>query len=209
MYGWVTHTWNPIRGKCPHDCSYCYMKRFIVSDLRFDEKEMKTDLGQDNFIFVGSSTDMFAQDVPIEWIRKVLDKCREHRYNKYLFQTKNPKRFMSFGLEFPTYSVFGTTIETNRNYPVSKAPTMRERFNEIWRVYGKKMISIEPIMDFDLFVFSSMLEHLEPDFVSIGADSQRHNLPEPSPDKVRALVERLRKFTDVKLKDNLDRIVKI
>jgi DNA repair photolyase len=26
MYPFVTHTWNPIRGKCPHDCSYCYMK---------------------------------------------------------------------------------------------------------------------------------------------------------------------------------------
>ena len=23
MYPWITHTWNPIKGKCPHDCTYC------------------------------------------------------------------------------------------------------------------------------------------------------------------------------------------
>ena len=27
MYEFVTHTWNPIKGKCYHDCSYCYMKK--------------------------------------------------------------------------------------------------------------------------------------------------------------------------------------
>ena len=42
MYAFVTHTWNPIRGKCPHDCSYCYMKVYPQSDLRFVEKEMET-----------------------------------------------------------------------------------------------------------------------------------------------------------------------
>ena len=40
MYPWVTHTWNVIKGKCPHDCSYCYMKRFPQGELRFDEKEL-------------------------------------------------------------------------------------------------------------------------------------------------------------------------
>ena len=41
MYPWVTHTWNVIKGKCPHDCSYCYMKRFPQPELHFDEKELK------------------------------------------------------------------------------------------------------------------------------------------------------------------------
>ena len=26
MYKFVNYTWNPIKGKCLHDCSYCYMK---------------------------------------------------------------------------------------------------------------------------------------------------------------------------------------
>ena len=52
MYSFVTHTWNPVKGKCPHDCAYCYMKRFgKQSELHFDESELKTDLGFDNFIY--------------------------------------------------------------------------------------------------------------------------------------------------------------
>jgi DNA repair photolyase len=27
LYEFVTHSWNPIQGKCPHDCSYCYVER--------------------------------------------------------------------------------------------------------------------------------------------------------------------------------------
>ena len=27
MYEFVTHTWNPIKGKCSHGCTYCYMKK--------------------------------------------------------------------------------------------------------------------------------------------------------------------------------------
>ena len=38
MYGFVTHTWNVIKGKCPHDCEYCYMKIFPLGELHFDEK---------------------------------------------------------------------------------------------------------------------------------------------------------------------------
>ena len=28
MYQFVTHTWNTIKGECPHGCPYCYMKRW-------------------------------------------------------------------------------------------------------------------------------------------------------------------------------------
>ena len=63
MYDFVTHTWNVFKGKCEFDCSYCYMKRFPQKELRFDESELKTDLGSGNTIFVGSSCDMFAPSV--------------------------------------------------------------------------------------------------------------------------------------------------
>ncbi|GAH92256.1 unnamed protein product, partial [marine sediment metagenome] len=84
MYSWTTHTWNVIKGKCPHDCSYCYMKRFPQGEMRFDEKELKRDLGTGNFIFVGSSIDMFAEKVPGEWIAAVLGRCYQYPENKYL-----------------------------------------------------------------------------------------------------------------------------
>ncbi len=63
MYSFVTHTWNPIKGRCPHECEYCYMRRFPQGPLHLDEKELWTDLGSGNFIFVGSGTDMWAEEV--------------------------------------------------------------------------------------------------------------------------------------------------
>ena len=77
-----------------------------------------------NFIFVGSSTDEWAANVPSEWIEQVLDYCDGFN-NRYLFQSKNPARFLEY-LDHPVMkkSVLCTTIETNRFYPdiMQKAP---------------------------------------------------------------------------------------
>jgi len=205
MYPFVTHTWNPIRGKCPHDCVYCYMKVYPQSELHFAEKEMQTNLGQGNFIFVGSSTDMWADVVPDEWIDKVLKHCRDnYAYNQYLFQSKNPRRFATH--IFPDGKLLGTTIETNRDYGISLAPMPSIRYQFMKRTTARKMVSIEPIIDFDLVTLVDWIRQIAPDFVSIGADSKGHNLPEPLPEKVNALIEELSKFTAVKLKDNLKRL---
>ena len=69
------------------------------------------------------------------------------------------------------------------------------------------MVSIEPIMDFDLKPFISMIRDINPSFVSIGADSKGHNLPEPSSNDVKQLIKALKQFTEVKVKDNLNRII--
>jgi len=66
MYGFIDATWNPIRGKCEHDCLYCYMKKWGLKDLRLDVKDLDTHLGKGNFIFIGSGTDIFAPSVPME-----------------------------------------------------------------------------------------------------------------------------------------------
>ena len=74
-------------------------------------------MGIDNFIFVGSSCDMFADNIKSEWIKEIIKFCDQFK-NKYLFQTKNPKRFLEF-MEFTVMyckSVLCTTIETNRHY---------------------------------------------------------------------------------------------
>ena len=120
MYSFCSHTWNVIKGKCFHDCSYCYMKRFPQNELRFDEKELKTNLGEGNFIFIGSSCDMFAEDVDNMWIENTLNHCHKFPKNTYLFQTKNPNRFKIFRKRFPPNTILGITIETNRETP-SKA----------------------------------------------------------------------------------------
>lgn len=212
MYSFVSHTWNPIKGKCQHDCGYCYMKRFNLKDVRIDEKEFKTDLGKDNFIFVGSGTDIFAENIPDAWIWRVMTYCTLYDDNKYLFQSKNPHRFLLF--DFPENTILGTTIETNRYYPeiMGECPTPDQRafhLSNLKRYNNHKtMITIEPILDFDHEIFLNMLQDIRPDWINIGSDSKGHGLPEPSKDKIEALIEDLKKFTDVKVKSNLKRLMK-
>lgn len=209
MYPFVTHTWNPIRGKCPHGCVYCYMKVFPQQALRLDEKSLKDDLGSGNYIFVGSSTDMWCEDVPERWIIAVLNTSRNFPDNTYLFQSKNPKRFYNRHGTYPITYLIATTIETNRTYPavMKNAPTPMIRKTAMVNLIARKTVTIEPIMDFDLPVMIEWITEISPEFVSIGADSQRNHLPEPPPDKIRALIEELGKITQVKQKDNLKRLL--
>lgn len=204
MYPWVSHTINFIKGKCPHDCSYCYMRRYPQAELHFDAKELKTDLGEGNFIFVGSSCDMWASSIKDLWINEILLHCYDFD-NRYLFQTKNPARFE--GWKFPDKTILGITLESNRCWNGSKSPCPVERYFAFKDLPAQKMVSIEPIMDFDLDEIVSWMQEIKPEFVSIGADSQHHDLPEPSGEKVKALIEGLREFTEVEIKDNLSRIL--
>lgn len=208
MYEFITHTWNTIKGACEHDCSYCYMKRWgKLNPVRFDEKELKTDLGTGNYIFVGSSCDMFAS-VEYEWILNTLAKCREHD-NKYFFQSKNPFGFDSFIQQnlFPKDSAFCTTIETNRFYKDIMGSTPKP-VNRAFHLPVNSYITIEPIIDFDLVEFVSILKAANPKQVNIGANTSNIKLPEPNKDKLMQLIEALNEFTTIHNKSNLKRLLK-
>ena len=64
MYEFITHTWNPIVGRCPHDCKYCYVLYKYGNDIkdgiRLEKECFKDNFGSNKFIFVGSGIDMFA-----------------------------------------------------------------------------------------------------------------------------------------------------
>lgn len=211
MYDWVTHTWNPIKGQCYHDCSYCFMKKFgknRLKPVRLDEKEMKSDLGTGNFIFVGSGTDDWAANIPDEWILKVLDYC-DRFDNRYLFQSKNPARFLDY-VSHPVFqkAVFCTTIETNRWYPsiMNNAPAMAFRANAMAKM--RKLgfttyVTAEPLMDFDMDNMAELIMHCSPSQVNIGKNTNWNvNLPEPTAEKVQALIGVLQSGTTVKVKSN-------
>jgi len=211
MYEFVTHTWNTIKGECPHGCSYCYMKKWGKQpSLHFDNKEIKTDLGTGNYIFVGSSCDMFADDIPIEWIMSTLMICERYN-NEYFFQSKNPKRFSLINAVPLNYSLC-TTIETNRWYadimnncskPVDRAVQLKNVPTS-----AKRYVTIEPIMDFDLNTMIDLIKFINPSQVNIGADTGRNGLPEPSKQKLNWLIGALSGFTTVHEKANLVRLLK-
>jgi len=189
----------------------CYMKRWgELNPIRLDEKEFKTDLGSDNTIFVGSSCDMFAKDIPYEWIIKTIQHIIKFD-NTYLFQSKNPKRFDMLATFDVKKYILCTTIETNRVYSeiMRNSPDPVDRAIEFGRIPIKeKYITIEPIMDFDLKSFISMIQICKPLQVNIGADSGKNKLPEPTMEKVMMLIEMLKGFTTIHRKSNLKRLLK-
>lgn len=212
MYPFITHTWNVIKGVCPHACHYCYMKGVVKKDLYFAKSELKTDLGSGNFIFVGSSCDMWADAVPEGWIMLTLDHCRKYPHNRYLFQSKNPYQIMRLRQWLPKCSIIGTTIETNRQYPqMGKAPIPEHRMSLLHLMYTedfKTMVTIEPIMKFDLNELLYLVCTCNPEWVNIGADSKRYNLPEPTANEIKTLIEKLQGYKiEVKVKKNLKRLL--
>jgi len=210
MYDWVTHTWNPIKGKCYHNCSYCYMKKWgKLPPIHLDEKELKTDLGEGNFIFVCSGCDMFANDIPFDWIIDVLKHCAKYK-NKYFFQSKNTRGFIDAGVCMPDEIVLCTTIESNIlfNDIMNRSPHPYTRAKHFGLIPIKeKYITIEPIMEFDLPILIGLIYMCRPKQVNIGADSKGHNLPEPPKEKILELISELGKFTIVKQKPNLKRLL--
>jgi protein gp37 len=184
------------------------MKRWgKLNPVRFDNKELKTDLGKGNYIFVGSSCDMFSNAIPTKWIKDTLNYCKEFD-NKYLFQTKNPQMFNSTAYDFLDDTVICTTIESNRVYPeiMVKVPSPYSRAFCMSKSSYNRYVTIEPILDFDLLQLVDLINMCSPIQVNIGADSGNNNLPEPSWEKVQLLIEELSKFTTISKKRNLDRL---
>jgi DNA repair photolyase len=186
------------------------MKRWgDLHSMRFDKREIKTNLGEGNFIFVGSSCDMFADAVPMEWIQDTVEKMNAHN-NRYLLQSKNPGRIAAYlgGILRPV--TVCTTIETNRWYPkvMRDSPRPEVRAHAMATLAGyERYVTIEPIIDFDLVPMVELIKRCEPVQVNIGADSGRNNLSEPDLDKVIELVSKLNEFTSVILKRNAQRVL--
>jgi len=222
MYqGWVTHTHSHLVGACPHACSYCYVQAMARRFPNLAERasgpvtllysELFVPYGHGKTIFVEHLNDLFAEAVPSAFIREILAHCHRCPRNTYVLQTKNPCRYAEFRQMIPANSILGTTIETNRHYGtiMAKSPTPARRYEAMVCLdWAKKFVTIEPILDFDLGPLVDWIRLIRPALVNIGADSKGRGLPEPSPAKVRALIEALKAaHLDVRLKSNLARLL--
>lgn len=92
---------------------------------------------------------------------------------------------------------------------MGNAPAPRVRANEMsFITTTPKHLTIEPIMDFDLPEMVDLIKTANPLKVNIGADSKNNHLPEPSKEKLLALIDELKKFTVIDQKRNLSRLLK-
>jgi len=106
-------TSNPIKGKCPHfatnKCgSYCYAEKIRnrfkqPRELSFHPGEFNKIIARKkpSTIFIGSAFDIFAEEVPSEWILKIYEVTRMAEQHKFIFLTKNPSRYYSLPKPYP------------------------------------------------------------------------------------------------------------
>lgn len=212
-FGEITETWNPITG-CLHDCVYCWARGFArrlasmgVKPYKtegfkpaFAEWRLKQRLPKGRFIFVSDMGDMWGEWVPKEWIERVLRLLRSKFNTRFLFLTKNPRRYSEFQGKLAQNMMLGATIETNRDYRLTKAQTPSERYEAMRTIDWKhKALVIEPILDFD-YEFIDWIKEISPEIVYIGYDNYNNKLQEPQLNKAKLLVEELHGITDVRAK---------
>ena len=115
---WTGHTWNPIRGtkgrwhctKVSDGCKNCYAERLNIrfggpaylhgaDTLRLDEKILRQPISmkKPRMIFVCSMTDLFHEQVSLEWTNEIFDimgrQCPQHTFQVL---TKRPERMRYF-----------------------------------------------------------------------------------------------------------------
>ncbi|MCD6255757.1 MAG: DUF5131 family protein [Deltaproteobacteria bacterium] len=210
-------TWNPLVG-CLHDCYHgrCWariqarrQKRRCLRCYDFQPHIHRERLGKfpkSGVVFVVSMGDMWGSWVPDEWIRSVLlslKPCWEKPDLTFFFETKNPARYVDFVDLIPPNSILSTTIESNFDHKVSKAPPPKERYLAMVRPELEefaKHVSIEPIMKFDLKTLYRWIQEINPKMISIGYDNYYAGLPEPTTEEVRELIDKLKRITVVEVK---------
>jgi len=217
MYGDITHTWNPLSGKCPHGCHYCSTQKFYYPSLiakysgmpRIDEKAINDDLGKGRKIFVCAQTDLMADGVSTKITDRIINRCLVFNENEYQIQTKNPKNIFLYYSDLPKNFIIGTTIETNRYYAeMGLAPDTTNRASSMSLINNRKYVTVEPIMDFDLWNMTLLILNCKPEKVYIGANTFKGiKLTEPSKDKILELILNLEKETTVIQKTNLSRLL--
>lgn len=213
MFSFITKPpWNPVGGKCPYKCVYCwvpelakrypYLRDKYSGELRLFPTELVKKFPVGRYIFACDMLDLLA--APKEIIHTVASVMAGNPQCKFLLESKNPKAFLDLGIDWSSNITLGITIESNRDYPnLSKAPSQTERI--YWMILLEKarqgknslFISIEPILDFDLVDFALLLHWIKPWAVAVGYDNYNHKMPEPPLAKTMQLITELEKFTTV------------
>lgn len=201
MYELSVKQWNPFAG-CNYSCKYCKtsfqlqakrQKRRCMKCYKYTPHEHPNRLRiplpatpPGKFIFTCSSGDIAF--CTTAYLKRILARIQELPNIRFLIQSKNPRTFSR--VEFPSNVILGTTLETNRDELVKRiatAPVPSARYAEFMTIaHPHKMVTCEPMMEFDSDVMLEWISGLKPEMVWIGYDSKKNNLPEPDLKQVEA-----------------------
>ncbi len=130
---WTDKTWNPITGCTKHSegCAHCYaevmarrlkgmgqMKYRNAFELTLHPEDLNEPKKwkKSHNIFVCSMGDLFHEEVPFDFVDKVMDTIRMTPWHRYQILTKRAERMEEYFLahEIPTNVWLGVTVEVMR-----------------------------------------------------------------------------------------------
>ena len=146
-------------------------------------------------IFVCSMADLFGEWVPDEWIEQVFEACEAAPQHRYLFLTKNPKRYMELQLKgkLPKQHWYGTSVTRKDD---------RDFFAPGYNTF----VSIEPILESFSDEKHAAYRQMVQAWAILGAETgNRKNKIVPKKEWITELVDYYSKFGYTKffMKDSL------
>lgn len=203
-----TVTWNPFKG-CLFDCIYCKpsfqlqarRQKWRCTDcynfVPHNHPERLNKIPSGETIFACGNGDISFCNY--KFTNQIIESIKKSKKNSVFFlQSKRPEYFEAFLDKLPNSVRLLTTLETNRddNYDkISRAPKPSTRYEQFLNLdYPNKIVTIEPIMDFDLNEFVDMIVNINPMYVWLGLNTRpkQVTLPEPSKEKFDEFRERLK-----------------
>lgn len=154
---WTDSTWNPLTGctKVSPGCKFCYAERMASRlkamgnpnykngfQLTLHENSLSLPLTwkTPQNIFVNSMSDLFHEDVPIEFIQRVFDVMKQASWHTFQVLTKRSSRLVELSpeVEWPENVWMGVSVE-NANYKF-RIDHLRQTSSKI------KFLSLEPLL---------------------------------------------------------------
>ena len=154
---WTESTWNPVTGctKVSPGCKHCYAERMAVRlramgqpnyangfDLTIHRHmlEMPLRWRKPRLIFVNSMSDLFHEDVPLEFIQDVFDVMRRASWHTFQVLTKRSGRLLALNHEirWPPNVWMGVSVE-DRDYAF-RIDHLRQTGASL------KFLSLEPLL---------------------------------------------------------------
>ncbi len=154
---WTNATWNPVTGctKISAGCKHCYAARMA---------KRLHGMGQPNYrngfhltthehmldhplrwkkplrVFVNSMSDLFHQDVPLEFIQRVFASMNQANWHQYQVLTKRAERLLELDsdLDWSDHIWMGVSVENQKVQ--SRIDSLRETRAKI------KFLSLEPLI---------------------------------------------------------------
>ena len=199
-------TWNPFRG-CNFGCTYCepsfgrqarrqkHLCNQCYSFAPHCHPERLGKIPSAEIVFVAGVGDISF--CPPDFVHQILDAIEAHNrrcpHKTYYLQSKKPECMVPFLKRLPPNVILVTTLETNRDAgysKISKAPPPSVRYRQFRDLdYHRKVVTVEPVLDFDLDTFSRWLLDIAPEYIWLGFNSHPKavHLPEPNPKKLLRL----------------------